>query len=56
MLEGSVRKFQNRIRITAQLINAENSTHFWSKKIDRETEDIFALQDEISLRIANQIR
>jgi TolB-like protein/AraC-like DNA-binding protein len=56
VLEGSVRKFQNRIRITAQLINAEDGTHFWSKNFDREMEDIFALQDEISLRIANQIR
>jgi TolB-like protein/AraC-like DNA-binding protein/Tfp pilus assembly protein PilF len=56
VLEGSVRKFKNRVRITAQLINAEDGTHFWSKNFDREMEDIFALQDEISLRIANQIR
>ncbi|MBN2635088.1 MAG: helix-turn-helix domain-containing protein [Prolixibacteraceae bacterium] len=56
VLEGSVRKFQKRVRITAQLINAEDGTHFWSKNFDREMEDIFALQDEISLRIANQIR
>ncbi|MEZ5105168.1 MAG: helix-turn-helix domain-containing protein [Draconibacterium sp.] len=56
VLEGSVRKAQNRVRITAQLINAEEGTHFWSKNFDREMEDIFALQDEISLLIANQIR
>ncbi len=56
VLEGSVRKMQNRVRITAQLINAEDGTHFWSKNFDREMEDIFALQDEISLLIANQIR
>lgn len=56
VLEGSVRKVQNRVRITAQLINAEDGTHFWSKNFDREMEDIFALQDEISLLIANQIR
>ncbi len=56
ILEGSVRKIQNRVRITAQLINAENGFHFWSQNFDREMEDIFALQDEISLLIANQIR
>ena len=56
VLEGSVRKFQNRVRITAQLINAQDGTHFWSKNFDREMEDIFVLQDEISLLIASQIR
>lgn len=56
VLEGSVRKVQNRVRITAQLINSEDGTHFWSKNFDRELEDIFELQDEISLLIANQIR
>ena len=56
VLEGSVRKIQNRVRITAQLINAEDGTHFWSKNFDRNLEDIFELQDEISLLIANQIR
>lgn len=56
VLEGSVRKVQSRVRITAQLINAADGTHYWSKNFDREMEDIFALQDEISLLIANQIR
>ena len=56
ILEGSVRKAQNRVRITAQLINTTDGTHFWSKNFDRELEDIFALQDEISLLIADQIR
>ena len=56
ILEGSVRKIKNRVRITAQLINALDGTHFWSKNFDREMEDIFALQDEISLLIADQIR
>ncbi|MCG8329861.1 MAG: helix-turn-helix domain-containing protein [Chitinophagales bacterium] len=56
ILEGSVRKVQNRVRITAQLINAEDGVHFWSKNYDREMEDIFALQDEISELIADQIR
>jgi len=56
VLEGSVRKVQNRVRITAQLINTIDGTHIWSKNFDRELEDIFALQDEISLLIADQIR
>ncbi len=56
VLEGSVRKFKKRIRITAQLISTKDGTHFWSKNFDRNLEDIFALQDEISLLIADQIR
>ena len=56
VLEGSVRKAKNRVRITAQLINTNDGTHFWSKNFDREMEDIFALQEEISLLLADQIR
>ena len=56
VLEGSVRKAKNRVRITAQLISTNDGTHFWSRNFDREMEDIFALQDEISLLIADQIR
>jgi TolB-like protein/AraC-like DNA-binding protein len=56
VLEGSVRKAKNRVRITAQLISTNDGTHFWSKNFDRDLEDIFVLQDEISLRIADQIR
>ena len=56
ILEGSVRKVKNRVRITAQLISANDGTHFWSKNFDRNLEDIFALQDEISILIADQIR
>lgn len=56
VLEGSVRKANNRVRITAQLISTDDGTHFWSKNFDRDLEDIFAVQDEISLRIADQIR
>ncbi|UZR98252.1 helix-turn-helix domain-containing protein [Chondrinema litorale] len=56
ILEGSVRKIQSRVRITAQLINAEDGLHFWSQNFDRELDDIFTLQDEISLLLANQIR
>ncbi len=56
ILEGSVRKFNNRVRITAQLIRAEDGFHLWSKNFDRELINIFELQDEISLLIADQIR
>ncbi|MEZ4939768.1 MAG: helix-turn-helix domain-containing protein [Saprospiraceae bacterium] len=56
ILEGSVRKAKNRVRITAQLISANDGTHFWSKNFDRELKNIFALQDEISLLLADQIR
>ncbi len=56
VLEGSVRKANNRIRITAQLINTKNGVHYWSKNFDRELEDIFDLQDEISMLLADQIR
>jgi len=56
ILEGSVRKAQNRVRITAQLISTNDGTHFWSKNFDRELEDIFALQDEVSLLIADKLR
>ncbi len=56
VLEGSVRKAQNRVRITAQLIKTDDGSHLWSKNFDRELEDIFAIQDEISLLIADQIR
>ncbi|GAB3004317.1 hypothetical protein GCM10027284_22650 [Cyclobacterium sediminis] len=56
ILEGSVRKVKKRVRITAQLINTKDGGHIWSKNFDREIDDIFALQDEISLLIADQIR
>lgn len=56
VLEGSVRKANDQIRITAQLINTHDGTHFWSKNFDRKLKDIFALQDEISILLADQIR
>lgn len=56
VLEGSVRKFNNRVRITAQLITAKDGSHVWAKNFDRDLNDIFALQDEISLLIADRIR
>ncbi len=56
ILEGSVRKAGSRVRITAQLIKVDDGFHIWSKNFDRQMDDIFALQDEISLLIADQIR
>lgn len=56
ILEGSVRKAGNRIRVTAQLINASNGFHVWSERYDRELTDIFALQDEITQAIAEVLR
>ncbi|MEP0365438.1 MAG: helix-turn-helix domain-containing protein [Cyclobacteriaceae bacterium] len=56
VLEGSVRKAENRVRITAQLISTYDGTHYWSKNFDRDLEDIFTLQDEISVLLADQIR
>src|SRR5690348_11218259 len=49
VLEGSVRKAGDRVRITAQLIDAETSAHIWADRYDRAVHDIFALQDEITL-------
>lgn len=56
LLEGSVRKSGNKVRITAQLVNAEDGAHLWAHRFDRQLADIFELQDEISLLIADQIR
>jgi len=56
VLEGSIRKAGNRLRITAQLINVEDGFHIWSEKFDREMEDIFAIQDEISLAIVDSLK
>jgi len=55
VLEGSVRKSSNRIRINAQLLEASTGFHLWSKKYDRELNDIFEIQDEIALEIADQL-
>ena len=56
ILEGSVRKAGDMLRITAQLIQAEDGFHIWSENFDRELKDVFKLQDEISLLIADKIR
>jgi len=56
LLEGSVRKAGNRVRITAQLINATDGYHIWSEVYDCDLTDIFEVQDEISGIIANKLR
>ena len=52
VVEGSVRKAGNRVRITAQLIDAETDRHIWAERYDRDLEDIFAIQDEITQTIS----
>jgi TolB-like protein/AraC-like DNA-binding protein len=56
ILEGSIRRLNDRVRISTQLIRTDDGFHIWSEKYDRELVDIFELQDEISLEIAEQIR
>jgi adenylate cyclase len=55
VLEGSVRKATDRLRITAQLIDALTGHHLWAERYDREPKDIFTLQDEITLKILNSL-
>jgi adenylate cyclase len=55
VLEGSVRKAGNRVRITAQLIEANSGHHLWAERFDRALEDIFAVQDEITRNIIGAI-
>jgi TolB-like protein len=56
VLEGSVRKSGTRLRITAQLIEADTGYHLWSETYDRELNDVFAIQDEISVAIGEAMR
>ncbi len=56
ILEGSVRKSGNRIRVTAQLIDASTDTHLWSETYDRELDDIFAIQDDIAACILQKLK
>ena len=55
ILEGSVRKAGARVRITAQLIDATNGYHLWSETFDRQLDDVFAVQDEISRKVADAL-
>jgi TolB-like protein/Flp pilus assembly protein TadD len=56
VLEGSVRKAGNRLRITAQLVKVADGYHMWSEKYDRDMDNIFAIQDEISLAIVENLK
>ena len=56
ILEGSVRRAGSRIRVTAQLINAEDGYHLWSERYDRELTDVFAIQDDIAQAIAGALQ
>src|SRR6266498_1269948 len=55
VLEGGVRKSANRVRITAQLIDATSSAHVWAERYDRDVSDVFAVQDEITASVAGVI-
>jgi serine/threonine protein kinase/tetratricopeptide (TPR) repeat protein len=55
VLEGSVRKIDNRIRLNAQLIDARTDTHVWAEQYDRDSSEIFALQSEIAQKVAEQL-
>jgi eukaryotic-like serine/threonine-protein kinase len=56
VLEGSVRRINQRVRITAQLINTADGYHLWSERYDREVEDVFAIQDEIARTIVERLK
>jgi TolB-like protein/lipoprotein NlpI len=56
VLEGSVRKQDKRIRVSAQLVNVKDGFHLWSEKFDRDLDDIFAIQDEIALAITEKLK
>ena len=56
ILEGSVRKSGNKLRITAQLIDARTDTHLWSETYDRSLDDVFAVQDEIAAAVVGQLK
>lgn len=55
ILEGSVRKVGNTVRVTAQLIEARTDTHLWSKTYERDLDDVFAIQDEIAADVAKNL-
>jgi adenylate cyclase len=56
VVEGSVRKIGNRVRVSAQLIDASSAAHVWAEHYDRELDDIFAIQDEITLILATEMQ
>ena len=56
ILEGSVRKAGNRLRINAQLINTEDGYHLWSERYDRTMDDVFEVQDEIAQTVVQKLK
>src|SRR5205085_5082479 len=56
VVEGSVRRAGNQVRVTAQLIDARSDKHLWAKSYDRELKDIFAIQSELATEIAKQLK
>jgi adenylate cyclase len=56
VLEGSIRRAGNRVRITAQLIDARNGGHLWAERYDRDLTDIFAVQDEVTMQIVGALK
>ena len=56
VLEGSVQRSGNRVRVTAQLIDAITGNHLWAERYDRDLKDIFAVQDEITMKILQSMR
>ncbi len=55
LLEGSVRKSGDRLRVTAELVDVANGSHLWSRRFDKELEDVFEIQDEIARQIAQSL-
>src|SRR5207244_6143990 len=56
ILEGSVRRIGNRVRVNVQLINTENDEHMWAEDYDRDLTDVFAIQTALAQKIANELR
>jgi TolB-like protein/cytochrome c-type biogenesis protein CcmH/NrfG len=56
VLEGSVRKAEDRVRITAQLIDAQSGNHLWAERYDRDLKDIFTIQDEVTLKVITALQ
>ena len=56
LLEGSVQRVANRVRVNAQLIDARNDAHLWAQTYDRDLADVFAIQSEIAKAIADQLQ
>jgi hypothetical protein len=56
VLEGSVQRSANRMRVNVQLIEAETGAHLWAERFDKHVADLFDMQDEIVARLANQLQ